>query len=133
MFERGPARRVFDPGELAPPGVDGDEGVQASLLGLAQRGRHLSIERLMDLITPMTDQTIQRLKRWQLNALLNEMLDGYIKEVGGVAHGIGGLRDTLLHHARPTIGVGGDGQRATNEVPIARAQMLLSVQRCLRR
>jgi hypothetical protein len=56
VFERGLARGIFDPGELAPPGVDRDEAIQAGLLGLAQGGRHLSIERLMDLVTHMTDE-----------------------------------------------------------------------------
>src|SRR6059036_2348099 len=75
VFERGLARGIFDPGELASSGVDGDEGIQAGLLGFAQGGRHLDIERLMDRVPHMTDQTIQRLKRWQFKPLLNEMLD----------------------------------------------------------
>ena len=44
--------------------MDGDEGVQTGLLGFAQGGRHPHIERLMDCITHMTDQTVQCLKRW---------------------------------------------------------------------
>src|SRR4029077_15819430 len=55
MGERGLARGVFDPGELAPPGVDRDEGIQAGFLGLAQGGRYLRIERLMDRVPHMTD------------------------------------------------------------------------------
>ena len=35
VFERGLARGIFDPGELASSGVDGDEGIQAGLFGLA--------------------------------------------------------------------------------------------------
>src|SRR5262245_42405002 len=71
VFERGPAWRVFDARELTPPGVDREEGIQAGLLGLAQGGGHLGIERLMDRVPHMTDQAVQRLKRWQLKALLN--------------------------------------------------------------
>src|SRR2546429_6545861 len=85
VFERGPARRVFDPCELAPPGVDGDEGIQAGLLGRAQGGRHLCIERLMDLVTHMTDQAVPRPKRSQLKTVLNEMLDPDTDHVGGAA------------------------------------------------
>jgi len=38
VFERGLTRGIFNPGELASSGVDGDEGIQARLLGLAQGG-----------------------------------------------------------------------------------------------
>src|SRR5438552_3303052 len=87
----------------------------------------------MDLVTHMTDEAVQRLKRWQFKTLLNEMLDRHIDQVSGVAHGIGGLSDTLLHDAGPSIRVGGDRQIAANEVPIARAEMLLGVQSRLSR
>ncbi len=128
MFERRAARGVFDPRELAPTGIDGEEGIQTGLLGRAQGGRHPRIERLMDRITHMTDQTVQRLKRWQLKALLNQMLDRHINQVGGVAHGRHCLGDALLHHAGTPIRVGCDRQIAANEVPIARAEILLGVQ-----
>ena len=127
MFERRAARGVFDPRELTPTGMDGDERIQTGLLSLTQGGGYLGLERLMDLVPHMTDETIQCLKRWQLKALLNQMLNSHINEIGGVAHGRGSLRDTLLHHARSPICVGGDRQIAANEVPIARAEMLLRV------
>ena len=124
VFERGPARRVFDARELASPVVDVHEGIKACLLGRAQRGRHPRIERLMDLVTHVTDQAVQRLKRRQLKALLNQMLDRHIDQVGGVAHGIGGLRDALLHQTGAAVGIGRDRQIAANELPITRAEIL---------
>jgi hypothetical protein len=108
--------------------MDGHEGIEAGLLGLAQGSRHPRIERLMDLGTHMTHDAVERLKRRELKALLNQMLNRDINQVSRVAHGIGSLGDTLRHQRRATVGVRRDGQIVANEVPIARAQILRRVE-----
>ena len=70
VFERGPARRIFEACELAPLQRMA-AGIEAGLLGLAQGSRHPRIERLMDLGTHMTHDAVKRLKRRELKALLN--------------------------------------------------------------
>jgi hypothetical protein len=86
----------------------------------------------MDLSTHMTHDAVERLKRRELKALLNQMLNRDINQVSRVAHGIGSLGDTLRHQRNATVSVRCDSQIAANEMPIARAQILCGVKRCLK-
>ena len=78
MVERRAARGVFDPRALTPTGLDGEEGIQTGLVRLTQGGGSLGLERRMDFVPHLTDETLQRLKRWQLKTLLHQMLNSHI-------------------------------------------------------
>ena len=55
----------------------------------------------MHAITHMEDQAIQGTEGWKLEALLNQMLNRHIDQVGWIAHGVSSLLGGLLDKTAP--------------------------------
>lgn len=72
----------------------------------------------------LLDQAIQRLESRQLKALCNTLLDCYIDEISGIAHGIGGLAGRLLDKMGASSAIRLDVQIGVNTLTIAHARIL---------
>jgi hypothetical protein len=65
--------------------------------------------------------------------LRNELLNGHIDQVGGIAHGVSGLLGRLPGQVSPAIAIGFDPQIGANQLAVAIAVVFGFMQFGLRR